>query len=77
MSHSTYKMAISSSQSELFFQLQMAAGYGGCHFQDTQLITAVQGSMIFRVSQRCLRGTQLNVVLVVHCGEALGNALLL
>ena len=52
MTHSTSKIPVSFSQSELFLQLQMAACYGGRHFGGTQVLTTVQGSMIFRVSSR-------------------------
>ena len=57
-------MTVGFSQSELFFQMQMAACYGGHHFRGTQLLNAVQGSAILGVSPRHLQGTQLNTAQV-------------
>ena len=49
------------SQSKLFFQLQMAACYGGCHFRGTQLQNAVQSSAAFGISPSRVCGVLLNV----------------
>ena len=50
-------MAVNFSQAELFFQLQMAARYGGCHFQVTKLQNTVLPS---RHAVECDRGVKNN-----------------
>ena len=52
MNHPASKMAVGSSQSELLFQLQMAACYNGCHFQDKEMLNTIQGSAVFEFSPR-------------------------
>ena len=55
------------SQSQLFFQLQMAAGYEGHHFQGTHLQNACEGSATFGITPTPsrLQGTSVNVALFI------------
>ena len=57
------------SQSELFFQLQMPAYYGGGHFEGTHLQDGVQSSMAYSISLNRLQGGLLNATLVLHICE--------
>ena len=56
-----FKMAAGFGQRELFFELQMAAQYGGCHFRGTHLENVIQSSAAFGNSLSRLRDDSLNV----------------